>query len=97
MTVGAVLVGAAVAVWAGYWIYTLANPSTSIWSWPTWVSIAVTVVGATMMARGMLLDRQAQPAASRSRPTMKQTGGRNSTNIQSGRDSIVYRTEGEER
>jgi hypothetical protein len=91
MTAGSSVLGAAVTLFAGFWIYSLTTAGIQLWSWPTWAALAGAVVGSAMLVHGMTSDGATGGVR------MKQTGGRNSTNIQSGRDSIVYRTEREER
>jgi hypothetical protein len=77
-TWGTLLVGASVTVWAGFWIFALAEPRVSVWSLPTWACLGVALIGAILSV--------ASPSDSQKEFTMKQRGGRGSTNIQAGRD-----------
>lgn len=84
-TAGVLLVTVAVTAAVAYWIATLSVPGLSLWSWPIWISCLLALMGAGLLIYGMKHDTQSD------QPTMRQTGGDNSVNFQSGRDTKINR------
>jgi hypothetical protein len=83
MTLGSVLAGAAVTIWAAYWVYCLENPAGSLNTWPSWACALTAAVGLCLVILGALKGRRD------SNFIMNQRGGGNSLNVQAGRDAIV--------
>lgn len=75
-------------VWAAFWIYALQTPSVKVLTLPTWVCVAVGAVGLLVLLMGLT---RREGRGTRPPQVLKQRGGDGSLNIQSGRDSNVYR------
>lgn len=82
-TLGSVITGSAVTLWAGFWIYAMQSPSAAVNSWPTWTLAAVATLGVIILVVGA--RRTSDPP----NVTLSQHGGSNSLNVQSGRDAFV--------
>lgn len=69
-------------LWAGYWIYALSEPKIQVLGPVSYVLWGVGVVGILILLLGARSGVE-------SAPKLTQRGGRNSINIQSGRDANV--------
>lgn len=83
LAIGAVLTGAAVALWAAFWVYCLENSGARLNSWPSWTCAAIGALGLCLLLVGSV------GKGAHSGFQMKQQGGDNSFNVQAGRNAVV--------